>query len=173
MEKVETKKIEIEVNQDNIDYINYAYSEEVTYWRKAALERVSIGSEKRELIDSAPSRVSLISKVKSAKTMNIDEIIFYLKSKYSAHNEEPRIFIQDIPSEEPSFESIAGYLKTFSKSVKDDENMSMKNKCLTGGWILMASKMYRRENLPYRFEDWLYRLCKIKRQASCSKANKL
>ena len=45
------EKIEIEVNQDKIDYINYAHSEEITYWKKAALERVSTESEKEELID--------------------------------------------------------------------------------------------------------------------------
>ena len=36
MEEVKTEKIGIEVNQDKINYINYAYSEEVTYWRKMA-----------------------------------------------------------------------------------------------------------------------------------------
>ena len=66
--------------------------------------------------------------------MNIDGIIFYLKSKYLAHNEEPRIFINDIPSKEPSFEAMSGYLKAFSKFIKEDENMSLKNKCLIGGW---------------------------------------
>ena len=35
----------------------------------------------------------------------------------------------------------------------------------------MASKLYRKENLPYRFEDLLYRLCKEKRQASYSYRN--
>ena len=64
---------------------------------------------------------------KSAKTADVDEIIFYLKPKYLTHNEEPRIFIHDIPTEEPSFEAITGYLKTFSKSINKDENMSMKN----------------------------------------------
>ena len=59
--------------------------------------------------------------------MKIDEIIYYLKWKYSAHNEEPKIFIYDIPSEEPSFEVMTGYLKTFSKFVKEDENMSLKH----------------------------------------------
>ena len=39
--------------------------------------------------------------------------------------------------------------------------MNLKNKCLLDGWILMASKVYRRENLSCRFEDWLYCLCKI------------
>ena len=79
--------------------------------------------------------------------MNIDEIIFYLKSMYSTHNEDPRTFIDDIPTNEPSFEAMTNRLKTFSKCIKDDENISLKNKCLFGGWILMASKLYRKENL--------------------------
>ena len=60
MEEVRTKKIE--VNQDKIDYVNYAYSKEVTYQRKAVLERVSTESEEKELIDLASSKVSLIRK---------------------------------------------------------------------------------------------------------------
>ena len=65
--------------------------------------------------------------------MNIDEIFFYLKPMYSAHNEEPRTFINNIPTDEPSFEAMTNHLKTFSKCIKDDENMSLKNKCLFGG----------------------------------------
>ena len=49
--------------------------------------------------------------------------------------------------------------------------MSLKNKYLFGGWILMASKVYRKDNLSHRFEDWLYRLCKVKRQASYNYRN--
>ena len=41
------QRIEIEVNQDMINYINYAYSEEVTYWRKAALESILTKSEEK------------------------------------------------------------------------------------------------------------------------------
>ena len=37
--EVKTKKIEIEVNQEKIDYINYVYNKEIAYWKKAALER--------------------------------------------------------------------------------------------------------------------------------------
>ena len=37
MDEVRTKKIKIEVNQEKKDYINYAYSEEIKYWKKAAL----------------------------------------------------------------------------------------------------------------------------------------
>ena len=94
-------------------------------------------------MDLALSRVILVRKVKNEKMVNIDEIIFYLKSQYLAHNAEERTFIPNIPSEEnmPSFEAITGYLKTFSKSIKEDENMSLKNKTLMGGWVLIASKV--------------------------------
>ena len=54
MDEVRTKQREIEVNQERIDYINYAYSEEMTYWKKAALERVSAESEEKELGDLEP-----------------------------------------------------------------------------------------------------------------------
>ena len=153
-DEVRTKKIEIQVNQEKRDWVNYAYSEEITNWKKSSLESVSTESEKKELLDLAHLRVSLIRKVKSEKTADIDEIIFYLKSKCSKHNEEPRIFIHDIPTEEPSFEAITGFLKTFLKLIMKDENMSLKNKCLFGGWILMASKVYRGEHLSCRFEEW-------------------
>ena len=69
--------------------------------------------------------------------MNIDEIIFYLNSRYSTGNRNQITFIQDILSQEdiPSSEAISDYLKSFSKSMKEDENMSLKNKVLFGGRI--------------------------------------
>ena len=116
----------------------------------------------------------LVRKVKNEKIVNIDEIIFYLKSQYLLYNDEERTFIDDIPSEEnmPSFEAITGYLKTFSKSIKEDENMSLNNKTLMGGWILIALKVYGRENLSCRFEDLLYQECRIKRQTSYNYRNR-
>ena len=139
--EVKTKKIETEVNQETTDYINYAYNKEITCWKEAALERVLNESKEKEMIDLAPSRVLLIRNEKSKKTVNIDEIIFFFKSMYSTHNEEPRTFINDNPTEEPSFEALNNYLKTFSKYIKDDENMSLKNKCLFGGWRI-DSRMF-------------------------------
>ena len=50
MDEVKTKTIEIQVNQEKIDYINYAYNKEMTYWKKAALDRVSTENEKKELM---------------------------------------------------------------------------------------------------------------------------
>ena len=141
MDKAEVRT-RIEIDQENMEYINFAYNEEITYCKKAALDRVLNEREEKELVDLAPPRVLLIRKEKIEKTVNIDEIIFYLKSMYSTHNEEPRIFIDDIPVDERSFEAMTNRLKTFSKCIKDDENISLKNKCLFGGWILMASKLY-------------------------------
>ena len=77
--EVTTKKIKMDVNQKKMEYINYAYNEEITYWKKAALARVLNESEEKDLVDLAPSRVLLIRKAKIEKTVNIDEIIFYLK----------------------------------------------------------------------------------------------
>ena len=45
--------------------------------------------------------------------------------------------------------------------------MNLKNKTLLGVWISMAPKVFRcdksmgKKNLPGRFEDWLYKECKI------------
>ena len=38
--EVRTKKMETEVNQEKMEYINYAYNEEIIYWIKAALAGV-------------------------------------------------------------------------------------------------------------------------------------
>ena len=35
MGEVGTKEIEIEVNQEKINHISYAYNEEVTYWKSS------------------------------------------------------------------------------------------------------------------------------------------
>ena len=48
--------------------------------------------------------------------------------------------------------------------------MSWKKKTFLGGWVLTAAKVLSRDksvgekNLPSRFEDWLYKECKIKKE---------
>ena len=76
--------------------------------------------KRNKLTDLAPLRVFLARKaVVKSGAKNVNEIIFYLKSQYLPPNEEPRTFIEDIPSQEDrSFEEISDYLKTFSKSIK-------------------------------------------------------
>ena len=60
-------------------------------------------------------------------------MLFYLKNQYLPHNEE-RAFIEDIPQEDRfTFEAISDSLKTFSKSPKKVQTMSLKNKVLLGG----------------------------------------
>ena len=86
--------------------------------------------------------------------MNINEIISYLKSRYSTDNRDQITFIQNFPSQRnvPSFEEISERLKAISKSMKEDENMSLKNKTLFGGWISVAKIAYKRDKLTKKEE---------------------
>ena len=90
-----------------------------------------------------------------------------MKNNYSPHTEE-RVFIKDIPQDDRfSFEEMSDYLQTFSKSVIEAENMMLKNKVLLLGWIVTASKVFRRDkmhgkNLPGRFGDWILKQSKNK-----------
>ena len=108
-------------------------------------------SEAKELMDLGPSTVFLICKVaiKNARKMDIYEIILYLNSQYSTDRKQI-IHIQSIPSrgDVPSFEAISDDLKTLLKSMKEkNENTSLKNKFLLGGWISAAAKAYRHDKL--------------------------
>ena len=119
MDETEVRTRKIEMDQEKIEYMNFAYNEEIIYWKKAALDRILNEREENKLVDLAPPKVLLIRKEKIEKIVNIDEIIFYLESMYQTHNEKPRTFIDDIPTNEPSFE-------TMSNRIKDDENISLK-----------------------------------------------
>ena len=63
-------KIEVDLSQEKIDFLNYAYQKELQYWKKVASESVSTENKAKELIDLALSRVCLICKVKNAMTLN-------------------------------------------------------------------------------------------------------
>ena len=155
-EEVRESRIKVELDQEKVDFINDAYEKGLRYWKRAALESISNENEARELIELAPRKVILVPKAKNQKLVNIEEIILYLKSQYLEHNPEDRTFIPNIPGKEPSFEAITDNLKTFSKSIKEHENMRLNNKSLIGGWLLMAANIYRRQNLTRKFEGWLY-----------------
>ena len=111
--------------EGRVDFINDAYEIGLEYWKRADLESVSTENEARELIELAPRKVILVCKAKNQKFINVEQLIFHLKSQYLEHNCEDRTFIPNIPSEEPSFEAIANILKTFSKSIKEDENLGL------------------------------------------------
>ena len=96
----------------------------------------------------------------NAKKVDINEIIFYLKSQYSTNNRTQIVLVQNFPSIEKvsSFEEIQEELKMISKHIKDGENMSLRNKALFGGWIAVARMVYKRDKLmkgvglPWRFD---------------------
>ena len=120
-----------------------------------------IENKRKQLTDLAPLRDFLDHKaVVKNDVKNVNEINWYLKNQYLPHNEKRRDFIEDIPSQKDrSFEEISDYLKKFSKSIKENENMSLNNKTIMGDWISTAAKLFRYdknmlgENLPARFED--------------------
>ena len=57
-----------------IDYINFNYSEEVTYWGKAAIESIFNQERRKKINKFNTSKVSLIWKIKIVKTVCIYEI---------------------------------------------------------------------------------------------------
>ena len=65
-----------------------------------------------------------------------------LKNNHLPHNEERETFTEDIPSQECqfAFKEISDSIKTFLKCIGEAKNMSLKNKALLGGWILMTAK---------------------------------
>ena len=84
----------------------------------------------------APSSFSLVRKTaKNAKKMNINKIISFLNSRYSTDNKDQITFIQNFPSQRdvPCFEEISEKLKAISKSMKENENIILKNEALLGG----------------------------------------
>ena len=82
MDETEVRTRKIEMDQEKIEYMNFAYNEEIIYWKKAALDRILNEREQKELVDLAPPKVLLIRKEKIEKIVNIDEIVFYLESMY-------------------------------------------------------------------------------------------
>ena len=143
-------KIEVNLSQEKINFINDTHQKGLQYWKEAALKKDSTENEAKESTDLAPLRAFLIPKAaKNAKKMNINEIIFYLKARYSTDNRDQINFIQDIPSQRdaPSFEAISGNLKAISKSMKEDGNMSLKNKFLFGAWISATAKAYTHDKI--------------------------
>ena len=94
------------------------------------------------MTDLAPLRVFLTRKdaVRSSAE-NIHEMLFCFRNNYSPHTEE-QAFIEDILQDDRfSFEEMSDYLKTFSKSVIEVENATLKIKVLLGSCILTASSV--------------------------------
>ena len=132
-EALEVNKIEANLPQEKIDFINDAHAKEVDYWKRATLGRKN-EDERKQLTDPAPVRDFLARKgAVNSGVESINEMLFYLRNNYSFHTEE-KAFIEEIQRDDRfSFEEMADYLKTFSKSFIQVENMTLKNKVLLGG----------------------------------------
>ena len=115
-----------------------------------------------KLTNYATSRVFLTPKdVGKDCAENINKIAFYLKSNHSNHNRE-QARVDNITQDDRyiSFEEMSNRLKTYSKSITDVENTTLKNKALFGRWLETAFIVCRRDRvsgkaLPNRFEDWI------------------
>ena len=75
-------RIEVNLPQEKIDFINDSYQKELQYWKSIALASKN-EHEMKQLTDLVPLRVSLARKaVVKSDTKNVNEIIFYLKNQY-------------------------------------------------------------------------------------------
>ena len=103
-----------------------------------------------------------------SRVANIYEILFYLRKNYSTRTED-RARIDDIPQDDRfSFKETSDYLKAFSKSVIEIENITLKNKVLLGDGYQQRLKCLDaikcvEKNLPNRFEEWMLREYGIKK----------
>ena len=65
---------------------------------------------------------------------------------------------------------ISDHLKIFARSMKENENFSLKGRTLMGGWLSTAARIFRRDkntlrkSFPCKFEDWIYKECSMKKQ---------
>ena len=147
---MDVRRIEVSLSQDKINQINSAFQKELDYWKEAALENLD-ENEANQLKDSAPPSLLLIRKAKknNAKKVDISEIILYLKSQYPTNNRNQIVFIQDFPTieEVSSFEGIKEELRMVLKHIKVGENISLRNKVLSGGWIAVPRMAQKRDKL--------------------------
>ena len=99
----------LSLSHDKIDRINSTHQTELEYWKKAALERALDQNDVNEFRDLAPPILFLVREAtKNVRKMNINEIICYLKSRYSG-NENQVAFNQRYRGEHSLDES---HLKT-------------------------------------------------------------
>ena len=125
-------RIEPNLSQEKIDFINAAYVEEVNYWKRAALGSKN-EEERKQLKKLTLTRGFLVRKDGKSSTKYIREMLFDLKKIYSPYNEE-QARIDDIPQDNSfSSEEMSNYLKTYSKFIIEVKNVTLKNK-VKFGW---------------------------------------
>ena len=91
-------RIEVNLTQEKIDFINHANHKQLHYQKNIALAGKN-ENERKELTDLTPLRAFLSRKdvIKNYTTTNANESIFYLKNNYLSYEEEQGAFIEDIP----------------------------------------------------------------------------
>ena len=169
---MDARRIEVNLSQDKIRSINSAFQKELNYWKEAALKNLDENEANQLKVLGPPSLLLIRKAEKNAKKVDINKMIAYLKSQYSTNNRNQIVLAQNFPSleEVSSFEGIQEELKIISKHIKDGENMSLRNKALFGGWIVVARMVYKRDkliegnNLPRRFDYWMDKEFMIKKQ---------
>ena len=140
-------KIILNLPKEKVNFLNDTYQKELNHWKKIVLEGKD-EDEKKQLTDLAPLGAFWVRKDVVMNEKNVDETIFYLKTQYQLHNQDQEItLIEDIPSQENqfTFETISARLKLFSRSTREAENMTLKNRLLLGGWMPTAAKVFRRD----------------------------
>ena len=143
---MDARRIEVSLSQDKINLKNGTYQKELGCWKDAALKMALDGDKANQLKGSAPFFLLIR---KPAKKMDIDEIISYLKFQYLTSNKDQVTFVKNLPSiEEVIFlKRIQEALKIISEYMKDDENMSLRNKALFGRWMSVARKICKRDKV--------------------------
>ena len=81
-------RIEANLPQEKIDFINAAYAEEVDYWKRTALGSKN-EKERKQITDLAAVKVFLARKdAGKSGVENIYEKLFYLRKNYLTHTDE-------------------------------------------------------------------------------------
>ena len=173
----DTVTIEISLPKEECSIINNELSKEIDYWKGLTLEN---NENKLELESNAPKRHILIPrKVNETKPVDIDAMMEYLRPAFINNNPDVRKYMVQAPKREDvlSFEEIADTLMKNAETLKEDDNCSLKNKFIFGGWLSLAYKIYRHDKyiknkkLPNRFEHWLLHNCYIRKQQAMNYRN--
>ena len=115
---------------------------ELNYWKEAALMNLD-ENDANKLKDSTPPSLLLTRTVRNnAREVNIDEIIYYLRSQYSS-DDENRVCVVKIYSAIYSVERMLKEVKAIPKQVKETEYVSPNNSFVFGEWLSNVRSRYK------------------------------
>ena len=158
-------RIEVNLSQDKIDCITSVYQTQVRYRKEAALKNVSENDANELKVLVPPDLFPTRKPRKDAREINIEKIIYYLKSKY--FDDENQIHLIKKCSSEHFLEGMLEEIKVISKYVKETENASLKSSVLFGEWLSNARNRYKcikNMDLPKQFDKWVHKECGMVKQ---------